>query len=268
MSNKGSDDVAKGVGALIFFVFVLIALIPKEVWIALGVIVGGAAFIGLVAWAVAANDKRVAAKQKREHEERAAREAAAKREREEKARREKEQRVKTMGAENAALVESALAAVRQVVASEAARTGWLGDVDFTADIQQITDNFQKAHALRKVAEKLSALDKPTSDDRRILAEAKTTIATLEQAAVERVELIEKCATEARLIDRSLREERKDARTAEQRAELHAKLSGLLYGIEAAPDTAPADSAADAVMARVQAYRDIKSQIQLARDCLR
>lgn len=265
MSNKSSDDVAKGVGALIFFVFVLIALIPKEVWIALGVVVGGAAFIGLVAWAVAANDKRVAAKEKREREERAAREAAAKREREERLRKEKQQRITSMGAENAALVESALAAVKQVHASEAARTGWLGDVDFTADIHQITDNFQKAYALRKVAEKLSALDKPTSDDRRILAEAKTTIAGLELAAVERAELIEKCATEARLIDKSLREERKDAQTAEQRAELHAKLSGLLYGIEAAPDTSPASSAADAVMARVQAYREIKSQIQLARE---
>nr|WP_090276496.1 hypothetical protein [Mycolicibacterium komanii]CRL69900.1 hypothetical protein CPGR_01735 [Mycolicibacterium komanii] len=265
MSNKSSDDVAKGVGALIFFVFVLIALIPKEVWIALGVVVGGAALVGLICWAIVANDRRLAAKEKREREERVAREAAAKREREERLRREKQQRIKSMGAENAALVESALAAVKQVHASEAARTGWLGDVDFTADIQQITDNFQKAHALRKVAEKLSALDKPTADDRRILAEAKTTIAGLELAAVERVELIQRCATEARLIDKSLRDERKDARTAEQRAELHAKLSGLLYGIEATPDTSASDSAADAVMARVQAFRDIKNQIQLARD---
>lgn len=40
---------------------------------------------------------------------------------------------------------------------------------------------------------------------------------------------------------------------------------MLYGIEAAPGTAPAESSAvDAVMARVQAYRQIKNQIQLAR----
>lgn len=266
MSRKGSDDVGKGIGGLIFVVIVLIAMIPKEIWIALGVMAGGAALIGLVAWAVAANDRRVAAKKERERAERVARAAAEKREREEKARKEKQHRIQTLGKENAALVESALAAVRQVAASEAARTGWLGnDVDFTADIQQITDNFGKAHALRKVADKLSALDKPSPDDRRILAEAKTTIANLELVAVERVELIGKCATEARLIDKSLRDERKDAQTAAQRAELHAKLSGLLYGIEAAPDTTPTDSAADAVMARVQAYREIKSQIQQARD---
>jgi hypothetical protein len=47
---------------------------------------------------------------------------------------------------------------------------------------------------------------------------------------------------------------------------HAKLSGLLYGIEAAPDATTADSpAADAVIARVQAYREIKKQIQQVRD---
>ena len=265
MSSKGSDDVGKGIAGLIVFVIVLIALIPKEIWIALGVVAGGAILIGFTAWATSEYKKSRAAAEERARAERAARGAAEKREREEKARKKKQQRIRALGKENAALVESAMAAVRQVGASEAARTGWLGDVDFTADIQQITDNFQKAHALRKVADELSALDKPSPDDRRILAEAETTVANLELAAVERVELIGKCATEARLIDKSLSDERKDARTAEQRAELHAKLSGLLYGIEAAPDTTPTDSAADAVMARVQAYREIKSQIQQARD---
>jgi hypothetical protein len=40
---------------------------------------------------------------------------------------------------------------------------------------------------------------------------------------------------------------------------------MLYGIEAAPETTPTDSAAEAVMARVQAYREIKNQIQQSRD---
>ena len=111
-------------------------------------------------------------------------------------------------------------------------------------------------------------NKPCVDDRRILAEAKTTAANLECAAFERVKLIGKCATEARLIDKSLRDEREEARTAEQRAELHGELSAIRYGIEATPDATPTDSAADAVMARVQAYREIKSQIQQARDSLK
>jgi hypothetical protein len=263
MSNK----VAGG-GSVVFLVLLLIGLlaqIPKEVWIGIGVIAGFVLVLAFLAWAFSAYDKSRTAAEERARVERAAQAAAAKREREERTRKEKQHRIETLGKENAALVESALAAAKQVGASEAARTGWLGDVDFTADIRGITDTFQKAHALRKVANKLSDLDKPSDDDRRILSEAKATVASLELTAIERVELIVKCATEARLVDKSLRDERKDARTAEQRAELHAKLSGMLYGIEATPDTKPMDSAVDAVMARVEAYREIKSQIQLARD---
>ena len=67
------------------------------------------------------------------------------------------------------------------------------------------------------------------------------------------------------IDESLHAEREDVLVAEQRAELHAKLSAMLYGIAATPAAVAPDSAVDAVMARVQAYREIKNQIQLARD---
>ena len=262
MSSRGSEKIGCGTVLAVLF---LIAVIPKPVWITLGILAAVAVLVGVISWAVNENDKRLVAKRERERAEQAARVAAAKRERVEKARKQKQQRIKTLGRENAVLLESALAAVKQVGASEAARAGWLGDIDFGADIRGITDNFRQAHALREVVDKLSALDKPNQDDRRILSEARTTVADLERAACERVELIERCATQARLIDKSLQEEREDARTAEQRAELHAKLSAMLYGIEATPDTSPMDSAADAVMARVQAYLDIKNQIQQARD---
>ncbi|WP_319431844.1 hypothetical protein [Mycobacterium sp. RTGN5] len=255
MGKKDSDDgVAKIISGLVVGVIVIIAMVPKEVWIALGVIAGAAILIAVVVWADKEYDKR-----------RAAKAVAAKRDREAQVQKAKQQRINTLGKANAALVESALAAVKQVGGSEAARAGWLGDVDFTADIREITDKFEKAHALRKVSSELSALNKPSLDDRKILAEAKTTTANLERAAIERVELIVKCATEARLIDESLHTEREDARTAEQRAELHGKLSAMLYGVDATRDTAPTDSAADAVMARVMAYREIKDQISRARD---
>jgi hypothetical protein len=183
-----------------------------------------------------------------------------------RARKERQERERALGPRNAAFVESTLTAIQQIAGSEAARKGWLGDVDFSSDVQSITDNFRRSHELRQVADKLSGLDNPGADDRRILTEAKIAMAKLDTAALKRVELIANCATEARLIDDSLRKERADTLTAEQRAELHAKLSGMLYGIEAAPDTSPTESAAaDAVMARVQAYREIKNQIQRARD---
>lgn len=263
MSNKGS--VGGSLGGAFFVVLVFIAMVPKEVWIVLGIIAAVALVVGVVAWIISEEAKRREAAEEQARVERAAQAAADKRAREERARRRKQQRIETLGKDNAALLESALAAVKRVVASEAAREGWLGDVDFTADIKAITDNFQKAYALRKIADKLSALDKPGADDRKLLAEAMTTIANLECAAVDRVELVRRCATEARLIDKSLHNEREEARTAEQRAELHGQLSAMLYGIEATPDTTPTHSAADGVMARVMAYREIKNQIQLARD---
>ena len=248
--GKGSDSA---VGGGIIFIIVLIAMIPKEVWIALGIGIGISILLWLIYKAQIAHEERQAeaAKQAR------IREAA-------EAKRARQMFIESLGQKNAGLVDAARAAVKQVAASEAARAGWLGDIDFTTDIAAITDKFQKAHALRQVAKDLSALDKPSADDRTILAEANTTIATLESAAIERVELIQRCAFEARSIDESLRAERADAKTAEQRAQLHAKLSAMLYGIEATPDYAPADSAADAVMARVQAYQEIKREIMRVR----
>ena len=262
------SDRQPSVGAalfwLIFGILFLISLIPKPVWIVLG-ICAGVAVVGWIVYAIvqAAEQSRIEA-EKRAHEQNVARAAAAKREREELARKEKQRRIATLGEANASLVEESLAAVKQVAASEAARAGWLGDVDFNADIHWITGSFAKVHSLRSVADKLSALSNPSADDRRILAEAKATIAELEDAAKQRVALISRCAVEARHIDASLRAEREDAKVAEQRAELHAKLSAMLYGIEAAPQATPTDSAVDAVIARVQAYREIKQQIDTAR----
>ncbi|WP_246243841.1 hypothetical protein [Mycolicibacterium murale] len=262
----GGDDMAKnssggGIGGALFVLFILIAMVPKPVWIALGVAVGLVVVIWLVDKAVTAAQARRTLAEEQARVEEAARAAAEKRERAEKLRKLKQHRIDTLGKDNAARLESALLDVKKVTTSEAARAGWLGDIDFTSDVKGVRENFEKAWALRGVTDKLSALDKPSGDDRKILAEAKATISNLERAAKERIELIRKCAEEAQLIDKSLRTEREDARVAEQRAELTGKLSAMLYGIEATPQIPATDSAVDAVMARVQAYRDIKTQIQ-------
>ena len=226
-------------------------------WLVVGWFVGLVVF-GLVFVAVS---YRRGVERERLQVEKAQADAAAQRLRE-----ERQQRPEVFGPRNAAAFEAALAAVRHVSESEAARGGWLGELDFTADLRSIAENFRKSHQLRKVADKLSVLDNPSTDDRQILAQAETTVANLETTALTRVDLINRCAHEASLIDDSLRRERAEVRTAEERAQLHAKLSGLLYGIEAAPDVTTADSpAADAVIARVQAYREIKKQIQQVRD---
>lgn len=262
MASKNSQDgCATVVGGGVVGIIVLISLVPKPVWIALGV----ALAIGLLAWlsyaGFSALAKIDAAAAERKRADLAAEAAAAEKRRIEAVHRAKQLLIETLGESNAALVQSAKASVQRVQRSEAARAGWLGDVDFSADIAGITEKFQKAFALRKVADELSALDNPSVEDRNILNEAQASVSHLEQVAIERVKLIGKCAAEAELVDESLRTERKDARTAEQRAELHAKLSAMLYGVEAAPADPVLSTTADAVMARVQAYREIKNQIQ-------
>lgn len=214
MAKKNSSDGA--VGGVLFVLFVLIATVPKPVWIALGVAIGLVVIIWLIHKFVTAEQQRRAAAEEQARVERVAQAAAEKREREAKLRRLKQHRIDTLGKENTARLESALINVRTVTTSEAAKAGWLGDIDFTSDVKGVRENFEKAWALREVTDKLSALDKPSSDDRRILGEAKDTIAKLESAAKKRVELIRKCAKEAELIDKSLQTERDDAHVAEQR----------------------------------------------------
>jgi hypothetical protein len=280
--DEDSEALEWGVaiGLLIGFLTGLVFLIREFSWgrggiiggLLIGVITGGIAFY-VVGWLVyiglsTRNRFRRGMHQVREAQATAAKNqaAAAEQKAQEIVRKEKEQRVQALGPRYASILEATLAAVRHDIGgSEAARAGLLGDVDFDADIRGISGNLRKAHELQKVADRLAALDKPGADDRKLLAEANGTIERLETAALKRVKLIKKCATEAKLIDKSLHDERQDAKTSAQRAELHAKLNAMLYGIEAAPDTIPTDSTADAVLVRVQAYREIKNQIQLTRD---
>jgi len=284
VKTKDEDEEAlqwgAAIGLLVGLLTGLVFFIREVSWglggiigaLLIGMITGGIAGY-VVGWLVYAgvstrNSFRRGMRQVREAQETAAKKqaAAAKQKAQEIVRTEKAQRVQALGPRYASILEATLAAVRHdIVGSEAARAGLLGDVDFDADIRGITDNLRKAHELQKVADRLAALDKPGADDRKLLAEANTTVAKLETAALNRVELIAKCATEAQLVDKSLHDERQDAKTSAQRAELHAKLSAMLYGIEATPDTTPTDSAADAVLVRVQAYREIKNQIHLTRD---
>lgn len=256
-----SNGCAQVVGGAVIGLIFLISMIPKQVWIFLGVSAGVVLVVWLAAKGVTAYEESRKAADKHDRAKRAAEAAAAQKRRDEAIRQAKQDLITLIGEKNALLVNSARTSVELVQDSEAAQAGWLGDVDFTADVNGIIENFRKAYDLRKVADELSALANPSADDRRILGEAKGTAERLEHAGIECVRLISKCAGEARRVDDSLRKEREEARTAEQRAQLHGKLSAMLYGIEATPAASPEDSTADAVMARVVAYREIKSQIQ-------
>jgi hypothetical protein len=250
------------VGAVgIIFVIAIVAALsggsPRSLVVV--IVVGVLLFaLGKVSWEAIQhyrNEFNRNAEEKREAQEAAAREERSKR---------KQRLVAELGSKNAALVESAKTAAKRVTDSEAARAGWLGDVDFTVDIAEITDIFRKTHELNAVAEQLSTLAKPNANDRKLLADARRTAADLAAKASSRIKLVQQCAAEAEMVDDSLSQERDDARTAEQRAELHAKLSSMLYGIEATPSMDSGSPAADSVIARVQGYREVKNQIRLVR----
>lgn len=128
----------------------------------------------------AAAEREAARQRKQQVEQRAAALAAARRKLEEQARLEDKQRVDALGKHGAALVKRAKSGVQRIVSSEAARACWLGEVEFTPDLEEIEANLLRARALRRKSDDLSALPKANDDDRKIIAEAKTTIAHLER----------------------------------------------------------------------------------------
>ncbi|AVM00690.1 hypothetical protein C6V83_10820 [Gordonia iterans] len=258
---KSKDD---NPGCLLTVVGVLvigaIAAIPAGIWIVLGALAGTVALVWIMAkvraWLSAKRALRQAAA---EEALRAEERACAERE-----EWEKQQRARRLGKKNARCLEAAIFGAQRIADSDAAREGWLGDVDFGTDIASITDSFGKAAGLRETADRLAKLRSPGDDDRRIVAEARSAADALERSGTECADLIGRCAAEVQLIDQSLRREREEARTAQQRAELHRELSTMLYGIEAAPTPHSADSGAARVMTRVSGYREIKQQITLVR----
>lgn len=252
MAKKNDNDNEGCVWAVIGLIVIGVLMsIPAVVWIVLGVLVGGAVLVALSVGAYGSWEKRRTVE---------AESAKAALERAERERRK--QFIDEFGRRIVARIDWARSSADRVVASEAAREGWLGDTDFGPDLAAITDSFRRARALREKAAELILLDSPNDDDRRIIDDAEAAAKTLEDAANRNVDLIEKCATEAAAIDESLQAERDAAAMAQQRSELHGELSAMLYGVDAAPrGSSNDDTAADRVMARVRGYQELKQQIR-------
>ncbi|UWW09710.1 hypothetical protein L2Z93_002822 [Mycolicibacterium brumae] len=229
-----------------------IAVVPKEVGVGLGILVVVGVVIGLVVWTSGELGKERAATVQREIPASVMRGNGDK---------ERQHRRELIGPRYAERFNVALKAVEQISTTEAARDGWLGEIDFSADLRCTFDDLQRAIALRRTAKKLSELAEPSESDRQILKDAKAAASKIDRIAFDRIDLIKKCASEARRIDESLARERESARTADERAQLNGQLHGMLYGIAKAPSVSPADSGAERVMSRVAAYQEIKTLIE-------
>ena len=256
--DKNSADEAAlfAIGSFVVMVVggvaAAIAVVPKEVWVGLGILVVVGLMLGLFVWTNGELGKARAATVQREAP---AFTLWGKGEKDRQRRRE------LIGPRYAERFNVALKAVEQISKTEAARDGWLGEIDFSADLRCTFDDLQRAIALRRTAKKLSDLAEPSESDLKILKDAKAAASRIDRIAFNRIDLIKKCAREARRIDESLEKERESARTAEQRAQLNGQLYGMLYGIEKAPNVPPADSGAERVMSWVAAYREIENLLR-------
>jgi len=178
----------------------------------------------------------------------------------------KQQHIVEFGSAGARLYEQAAASVSMIAASEAARTGWLGDpadFDFHADLEAIAANLRRAEKIRTVTADASSIRDFGPADKQMLRDAETEIAKLESSVKQRVELIGRCAQQAADIDRALREERESVVMAKRREELRGRLGPILYEAQTMPSDSPSESA-DVVTARAAAFRELKALVDRTR----
>jgi len=174
----------------------------------------------------------------------------------------KQQRKQEFGPAGARLYEQADACVATIAASEAARTGWLGDpadFDFRADLETIAATLRRAEKIRTVTADASSIRDFNQADKQMLRDAELEIARLQNSVKQRVELIGKCAQQASDIDRALREERESGVMAKRREDLRGRLGPILYGSQKLPLDSPSESV-DVVTARAAAFHELKALV--------
>lgn len=178
----------------------------------------------------------------------------------------KERRRRDFGQAGAELFDYAERAVGVIAASEAARTGWLGDpvdFDFGADLEMIADSLRRAEEIGTVTAEASSIRNFSESDKKMLGDAQREVTRLEKSARQRAKLIGECALEADGIDRVLRAERENVVMAERRAALRKRLGPILYGSSTTAADTPSESA-DAVTARAAAFHELKALLDRQR----
>jgi hypothetical protein len=152
--------------------------------------------------------------------------------------------------------------VAGIAASEAARTGWLGDpadFDFRADLKAIAANLRRAEEIRGVVADASSIRHFSESDERMLDDAYQAVSQLEASVNQRVDLIRQCAQQAHDIDRALQDDRERVVMARRREDLRKRLGPILYGERQTPGETPSESA-DVVSARAAAFHELKALV--------
>ena len=169
-----------------------------------------------------------------------------------------QQRIEEFGCLGPQLIDQARDAVERVLATEAARDGWLGDpadLDFATDLAVITEMLRQARRIEQMMAELSAIPEPTPADIEMLDEARRKMRGLRGDVRQRVQVLDACADQAGHVDQALAEKREAARIAAQRDDARRQLAAELYGADMSMSVAPSD-VVDAVSARVAAFREL------------
>ncbi|WIM89462.1 hypothetical protein PT015_08495 [Candidatus Mycobacterium wuenschmannii] len=223
---------------------------------------GGWSAAPTVVWVFALACIRNAAPVRETEQQRKRRLAEAAKREDARRRVEERNRVKVFGKEGLAIMGQAKSAVDNIIATRAARDGWLGEpgaLDFTGYLATIADTLQRARRIEDLAAQSKAIPTPTADDAAMLRDAERTIKQLRGEVAGRVQVLNDCARKAQQVDRVLAAEREQARQAARRDDNRSQLSAELYGVAALP-TASAPDATDAVSAYVAAFHELKGTI--------
>ena len=157
----------------------------------------------------------------------------------------------------------ARAAVRGIVASEAARSGWLGDLeasDFSADLTNLEEDLRVANQLRQLVKEISSLPSPTAADSALLEEARHKLASLDRRSADRFKLLEKSWARTKMLDKTLQKQRENLALDREREDLHQQMVAALSEVDASPDVT-SSSAAERIVALTAAYEEINGPIQ-------
>jgi hypothetical protein len=165
-------------------------------------------------------------------------------------------RLDEFGQEGINLLKVADAAVKRILATEAAEAGSLGELDFRAEIVTLEEITRRATTIRNVMAESWAIPGPSQDDLELYRDARRTLRRLDSSAREQVERLSRCADEAVALDRTRREDEEKSRIALQRDDVRARLSALLY-VAKLPPTGSASEMVDRVAARVDAFRELR-----------
>lgn len=169
------------------------------------------------------------------------------------------ERIEEFGEEGVRLIARASGAVQRILATEAAREGWLGqssDLDFSGDQIMITESLKRVTALRIVIAESVAMPDRTADDNRLIKDAENAQSDLQAAVRQRVRKLLACAHGAEEVDQVLRREREELLIADRRDDLRSRLAALVHRTEIASTNRDLDSA-DAVSARVAGFHELR-----------